>query len=43
MVAFEQAQLLPFAGRTVILGQGEQPVVRVEFAIPSPMDLLSQG
>jgi hypothetical protein len=43
MVAFERAQLLPFAGRTVILRQGEQPVVRVEFAIPSPMGLLSQG
>jgi hypothetical protein len=43
MVTFERAQLLPCAGRTVIFRQGEQPVVRLEFAIPSPMSLLSQA
>jgi Tetratricopeptide repeat len=41
LVAFISTQLVPFAGSTVIVRQGDQPVIRVEFSRPSPLGLLS--
>ena len=38
---FVRAQLVPFSGRMVVLREGGQPVIRVEFARPSPLGLLS--
>jgi len=43
LVAFVRAQLIPYAGSTVILQQGDQPIVRVEFSRPSPLGLLGHG
>jgi hypothetical protein len=43
LVAFVRAQLIPYAGNTVILRHGDQPIVRVEFSGPSPLGLLAHG
>jgi hypothetical protein len=43
LVAFDRAQLAPFAGTTIILRRGDQSIVRVEFSGPSPMGLLAHG
>jgi hypothetical protein len=40
LTTFLRAQPPPFAGSTVLLRQDDQPVVRVEFAQPSPLGLL---
>ena len=41
LTSFVRAQLVPFAGSMAVLQQAGQPVVRVEFAQPSPLGLLS--
>jgi tetratricopeptide (TPR) repeat protein len=41
LTSFVRAQLIPFAGSMAVLQQAGQPVVRVEFAQPSPLGLLS--
>jgi hypothetical protein len=38
---FVRAQLAPFSGRMVVLREGGQPIVRVQFAKPSPLGLLT--
>jgi tetratricopeptide (TPR) repeat protein len=41
LTSFVRAQLIPFAGSMAVLQQAGQPVVRVEFAQPSPLGLLN--
>jgi hypothetical protein len=41
LTAFVRAQIGPFAGTIVLLPQGDQHVVRVQFARPSPLGLLT--
>jgi hypothetical protein len=41
LTSFVRAQLVPFAGSMAVLQQAGQPVVRVEFAQPSPLGLLN--
>ena len=41
LTAFVRAQLPPFAGNMAVLPGSGQPVVRVEFAQPSPLGLLA--
>ena len=41
LTSFVRAQLVPFAGSMAVLQQAGQPVVRVEFAQPSPLGLLT--
>lgn len=41
--SFVRAQLTPFSGSMAVLRQGGQPIVRVDFAKPSPLGLLGQG
>jgi hypothetical protein len=43
LTAFVQAQLLPFAGSITTLRQDDQVIVRIEFARPSPLGLLTRG
>ncbi len=43
LVAFARAQFVQYAGSAVILRQGDQPIVRVEFFQPSPLGLLAHG
>jgi hypothetical protein len=43
LVSFVRAQLTHFGGTVVVVRSGGQPVVRVEFAQPSPLGLLSPG
>ena len=43
LVSFVRAQLAHFGGTVVAVRPGGQPVVRVEFARPSPLGLLSPG
>ena len=41
LTSFVRAQLVPFAGSMAVLQQAGHPVVRVEFAQPSPLGLLN--
>jgi tetratricopeptide (TPR) repeat protein len=43
LTTFVRAQLVPFAGSMAVLQQAGQPVVRVEFAQPSPLGLLAHA
>jgi hypothetical protein len=43
LTGFVRVQLLPFAGRAVMLRQGNEPVVQLEFPRPSPLGLLTHG
>jgi hypothetical protein len=43
LTAYVRAQLLPFAGSITTLTQDGRLVVRIEFARPSPLGLLSRG
>jgi hypothetical protein len=43
LTAFVRAQLLPFAGIITTLRQHDQVIVRIEFARPSPLGLLTRG
>lgn len=43
LVTFVRAQLHTFSGRTTILREGDQSIVRVDFSRPSPLGLLSHG
>jgi tetratricopeptide (TPR) repeat protein len=41
LTSFVRAQLVPFAGSVVVVSRGNQSVVRVTFARPSPVGLLA--
>jgi hypothetical protein len=43
LTGFVRAQPVPFAGRAVMLEQGNEPVVQLEFSRPSPLGLLTHG
>jgi len=43
LTGYVRAQLVPFAGRVLMLQQGDKPVVQVEFSRPSPLGLLTHG
>ena len=43
LISFVRAQFVHFGGTVVVVRPGGQPVVRVEFARPSPLGLLSPG
>ncbi len=43
LTSFVRAQLTPFSGSMAVLGQGDHRILRVEFARPSPLGLLTHG
>jgi hypothetical protein len=43
LASFVRAQLTHFTGTVTVVSQGGQPVVRVVFAMPSPLGLLAAG
>jgi hypothetical protein len=43
LTGYVRAQLVPFAGRVVMLRQGDKPIVQVEYSRPSPLGLLTHG
>jgi hypothetical protein len=43
LTTYVRAQLLPFAGSITTLRQDDQLIVRIEFARPSPLGLLTRG
>ena len=43
LTSFVRAQLAPFSGSMAVLRQGDQSILRVEFARPSPLGLLTHG
>ncbi len=43
LTSFVRAQLAPFSGSMAVLRQGNHSILRVEFAKPSPLGLLTHG
>ncbi len=43
LASFVRAQLLPFSASMAVLRHGDQLIVHVDFARPSPLGLLPHG